>query len=152
MQQLILMEARTWIGTRFAHQGRCRATQTHSGGVDCLGLLMGIAGALGLADKHSNQLISHDRQDYSTTPNGDRLRDALSQALYPVADKHIALGDIALFSYEGNAQHLGIISDYHGGALGLIHAYAPAKRVVEHRLDTHWREKIAAAYRLPANY
>ncbi len=150
MQQQILTEARRWIGTRFAHQGRCRANGTHGGGVDCLGLLMGVAETLNLRDRHGKPLTSYDRHDYPTHPDGNRLAASLAEALHPLAPQDIAPADIVLLRYEGNPQHLGIVSDYSRMAYGLIHAYAPAHKVVEHVLDDHWRSRMAAAFRLPA--
>lgn len=38
-----------------------------------------------------------------------------------------------------------------GRIYGLIHAYAPARAVVEHPLDDYWRQKLVAAFRLPAS-
>ena len=38
MNDAIVTCARSWIGTRFHHQGRLKKTQSHKGGVDCLGL------------------------------------------------------------------------------------------------------------------
>jgi hypothetical protein len=148
LSQLIVTEARTWIGTGFAHQGRLRKTDTHSGGVDCLGLLIGIADALRLRDKQGLMIARQDRRDYTRCPDGEHLRAALADALMPVT--RLAMGTIALFSLEGNPQHVGIISDYHGGGYGLVHAYAPARKVVEHALDTCWQRRITALFCMPA--
>lgn len=147
MQEWIVSEARTWIGTRFCHQGRRKKSQADRGGVDCLGLLIGVAGALGLKDKHGYYLTSSDRLDYSKLPDGSQLRETLAGLLHEIAVDVVKAGDIALFRLDGNPQHLGIISDYKYG-LGVIHAYAPSRQVVEHRLDKSWQEKIVAAFRL----
>jgi hypothetical protein len=34
------------------------------------------------------------------------------------------------------------------GEMGMIHAYAPARKVVEHRYDPQWRRQTYAAYRI----
>ena len=125
-------------------------TTIHRGGVDCLGLLMGVAQALDLRDKYGVLLTTHDRHDYSTHPDGAALYHHLIHALYEIDTSLLQISDIALFAYEHNAQHLGIISSYDSQHLGVIHAYAPARHVVEHLLDTHWQNKMAAAFRLPA--
>jgi hypothetical protein len=39
---------------------------------------------------------------------------------------------------------MGIITD-----IGLIHAYAPARAVVEHALDGWWLDKLDSAFRIP---
>jgi uncharacterized protein YijF (DUF1287 family) len=76
------------------------------------------------------------------------LTNALHHALLsvPIADARV--GDIALFNMEGNPQHLGIISDYGGASLGIIHAYAPARAVVEHVLDASWQSRIIGVFRV----
>ncbi len=140
----IIQEARRWIGTRFAHQGRRRASQQDAGGVDCLGLLIGVADALTLRDKHGELLSRYDRRDYPKSPDGSTLQQALDRAL--VRTTISQPGMIALFSLERNPQHLGILSDYREGGLGLIHAYAPARKVVEHALDDSWRSRMVGCY------
>jgi hypothetical protein len=149
MQQKIMQEARAWLGTRFRHQGRCKRTDAHDGGVDCLGLLIGVAAALDLRDRHGALLTTHDRTDYPTHPDGGALQCALNRALYPIALNALTPADIALFAYERNPQHLGIITTYDTVSLGILHAYAPAKCVVEHTLDDSWQTKMIAAFRLP---
>ena len=144
----IVIEARTWIGTRFAHQGRAKRDAHFNGAVDCLGLLIGVAEALDLRDKYFAPLTTHDKQDYTRCPDGKTLERALHHALHPVPSASIQAGDIALFTMEGNPQHVGIITDYNSDAIGLIHAYAPARAVVEHVLDASWRERMIAAFRV----
>ena len=133
--------ARSWVGTRFHHQGRVKRSRSHRGGVDCLGLLVGVAGELALA------LASADERDYSHQPDHARLRRRLAELLKELPKAHMAPGDIVLLNIAGNPQHLGIVSD-DAQALGLIHAYAPAKAVVEHRLDGWWEARIEAVFRV----
>lgn len=116
-------------------------------GLDCLGLLLAVAGALDLRGRNGEALCCYDRTDYSKYPDGITLQSALSQALWPrEAGAAPEPGGIALFRLEGNPQHLAIISDYPGGGCGLIHAYAPLGRVVEHRLDHSWQRRLAGVY------
>ena len=37
-----LREARSWVGTRYVHQGRVKRNAHNLGGCDCLGLLVGV--------------------------------------------------------------------------------------------------------------
>jgi len=147
MTHLIVACARGWIGTRFHHQGRLRKTAEHAGGVDCLGLLAGVADELGLRGKNNEILSAADETDYSHQPDATRLRAKLVRLLEPVALGAIVPGDILLLRIEGSPQHLAIVSDCEEG-LGMIHAYAPARAVVEHRLDGWWQDKIEAAFRI----
>ena len=50
---MIVAEARTWLGVLWRHQGRTRA------GIDCVGLLVCVARALGLSDYDSTGYGRH---------------------------------------------------------------------------------------------
>lgn len=134
--------ARAHLGVRFAHQGRHAAT-----GLDCLGLLLVSAEAAGVSLRGLRPACLDDRQ-YGTRPDTDYLQAMLGQHLLPV--KQPEFGDVLLLRVEGRPQHLALVTDYPAeGELGMIHAYAIARRVVEHRLNAVWRANIAQVYRLP---
>jgi len=140
MQQALVAAARGWVGVKFHHQGR-----TREGGVDCLGLLVKVAEECGLAHE-GVALCSLDRVDYGRNPDTRGLQDMLARVARQVTA--YAAGDVVLLSIEGRAQHLALLADYpHAGELAMIHAYAPAHKVVEHRFDEAWRGRVAAAYR-----
>jgi hypothetical protein len=40
-----LTEAKSWLETQYHHQGRLKRTQNYLGGVDCIGLVIGICEA-----------------------------------------------------------------------------------------------------------
>ncbi len=143
----VVRAARGWLGTRFHHQGRIKKSHTHAGGVDCLGLLVGVAAELKLRQPEGLLLHEFDEQDYSHLPDTARLKCALDTLLLPLGSNPIQPADIVLLEVDGRAQHLGLISDYAGG-LGMIHAYAPARCVVEHALDEYWLSHLAGSYRL----
>jgi cell wall-associated NlpC family hydrolase len=142
----IVAAARGWLGTRFHHQGRLKKTPTHAGGVDCLGLLVGLAKELELCGRNGQKLAALDKVDYSHQPDVQRLRFALSAALCEVDKGEMQLGDVALMQIDGRAQHLAIISQLADDAR-IIHAYAPARAVVEHGLDALWLARIEALFR-----
>lgn len=140
--------ARGWIGTRFHHQGRQKATASHKGGVDCLGLLVGVARELGLKDRRADAMLSgYDARDYGHIPDGIALQNRLAQLLCPIDKTAIREGDIGLFRFDGNPQHVGIIGEGRAG-LTLIHAYAPARKVVETTLDESWKARLVAVFRV----
>lgn len=149
MTHPIVQCARGYLGTRFHHQGRLKKTASHHGGIDCLGLLIEVARELDLRDSTGKKLAAFDSTDYPHYPDTQELKRRLSQALTPVRITDITEGNIALFDIDDHPQHLGIISDYQS-SLGIIHAYAPARSVVEHILDTSWNQKLIAAYWLPS--
>jgi len=142
----IVENARGWLGTRFAHQGRRRACGSDGGGVDCLGLLVGVAAECKLT-KDGRLLAAYDELDYGHFPDEVRLFMALKACLHEVEQDDVRTADVLLLKIDGRAQHVGIVGEYAGGGLSLIHAYAPARRVVEHRLDAAWRQKMVAVFR-----
>ena len=191
----LLLSPKLVLGSapRFVHQGRRKKTATDPGGVDCLGLLIGVAASLDLKDCAGNPLAAADETEYSKLPDGLRLSERLAELLTPISIHDLQAGDIALFTLDNNPQHLGIISAYifsyplrgevpersaGGGGdwpegqvafqqtrsssdhphlasplqgeelFTLIHAYAPSRKVVEHRLDENWRNKIVEVFRL----
>jgi hypothetical protein len=142
----IVAAARGWLGTRFHHQGRLKKTATHKGGVDCLGLLVGIARELDLRYTDGTLLAELDRTDYTYFPDTNYLQQQLERVLCYVPLEGMAPGHVALVRIEQFPQHMAIISDLAGG-FGFIHSYAPARAVVEHTLDEYWRNRIARVYR-----
>ncbi len=153
----IVQEARSWIDTPFQHQGRMKGQA-----VDCLGLLVGIAKQLDLRSKDGSELAKWDCVTYGHYPDGDNLQRELSRHLQPILSYKISLGDekadidnirlsaadIGLFCIDGMAQHLAVFAIAPDGYLTIIHSYAPARKVVEHRLDSYWCAKLVAAYRI----
>lgn len=131
----IVTEARSWLGTRFHHQGRLKGV-----GCDCAGLVVGVAQALGLSD--------FDKTDYSRLPDGDMLRAVCDANMTGIALADVAPGDVLLFKFDQFPQHLAIVGEHPSGGLSIIHAYAPAHKVVEVRLDEGWVSRIVAAYRI----
>lgn len=144
----VVSAARGWIGTRFHHQGRLKASEGHSGGCDCLGLLVGVARELKLPAKNGMGLLADfDERGYGHLPDGRRLQAVLRDVLTAVDEPRP--GDVVLFRLERDPQHLAIVSDYAHGGLGLIHALAQNRRVVEHGFDALWRERVVEVYRIP---
>ena len=142
----IVEAARGWVGTRFGHQGRRKANGQDKGCVDCLGLLIGVAAECGLM-RDGVVLAAQDVRDYGHFPDQARLRMALEKHLQPQNKQAMQIGDVLLLRVDAMAQHVGVVGDYTGGGFSLIHAYAPARGVVEHRLDEQWRARIEAVYR-----
>lgn len=135
--------ARSFLGVRFAHQGRNPAS-----GLDCLGLLIATAEKAGISIDGFPPRMLDDRQ-YGHRPDTEYLQETLARYLQPVATAEI--GDVLLLRIHGRPQHLALVSDYPAvGEYGMIHAYAAARKVVEHRLDALWRQQIHCIYRLPA--
>jgi NlpC/P60 family putative phage cell wall peptidase len=132
MRDLIVAEARTWIGTRFHHQGRVKGA-----GVDCIGLAIGVGKVLGLVPPE------FDYNGYKRTPVGMTLVDVMRESglVDEVYETHP--GDILVFRVAHDPQHVAILSDCNT----LIHSYAQARKVCEARYDSVWREHFVTAFK-----
>ncbi len=126
-------KAREYVATRWHHQGRVKGV-----GVDCIGLVICVASDLGLGD--------FSAEGYGRLPTGGRLRAGLTDAFDTVAIADMQPGDVVLMRFAGEPQHVAILSDM-GGRLGMIHAHAAMRKVVEHGLDDVWRSRIVAVFR-----
>lgn len=145
----IVAEARTWLGTRFHHQGRVRKTATHPGGCDCIGLVVGVVRDLQIPSKQSGKFLhQYDYKNYSRLPDGKLFREMLEKYLTEIPIDETQPGDVLLFRFEKDPQHIAIVSDYKHGGLGLIHCYASSRKVVEHVLDDGWRNRMVAAFEI----
>lgn len=126
---MIVDIARSWIGTPFKHQGRIKGR-----GVDCIGLAVGISNELGVAVR--------DRHDYGRIPTGDDLLKALNEHGEEI-DK-MEVGAVVLMRMA-NTEHLAIISKVN--PVYIIHAYQPAGKVIEVRLDKKMERRVRKIYR-----
>jgi NlpC/P60 family putative phage cell wall peptidase len=131
----VVAAARGWLGTRWQHQASLRGVAC-----DCAGLVIGVARELGL--------VAVTPPAYDRRPDGVMLQALCDLHLARIALPTLQPGDVLLFRYETAPQHLAIVGDGPGYPT-MIHAHAPSRKVVEHRLDDAWRARIVAAYRLP---
>jgi cell wall-associated NlpC family hydrolase len=131
----IVVAARGWLGTPFHHQGRVKGA-----GVDCAGVIVEVARELGVGDV--------DVRGYGHRPDSRELEQLCREHMTPVALQDAAAGDVLLIMIDGAPQHLAFQTAI-GGERGMLHSYAPARRVVEHRIDQHWADRIVAAFELP---
>jgi len=138
----IVDAARSWIGTPFHHQGRIKTV-----GVDCLRLLIGVALELYLRDVEGVPLAAYDELSYGHMPDERNLYMKLQNVL--IETKALKSENIVLFEIDGAARHLGIIGSKNG-YFSIIHAYAPARKVIEHRLDEEWKAKIVKLFKVAA--
>lgn len=144
----VVAEARSWIGTAYLHQAELKGV-----GVDCGGLIRGVSVALGLIPENYKQMMPAEIHGYGRRPDGDLGRDLCDLYWNRIEPDSVQPADLVLCSYGkvGMPHHVGIIADYQGGGLSIIHALGPRgpKRVVEHRFDSVWRSRVIAAYSMP---
>lgn len=132
-----IAEARTWLGTPFHHQGRLKGV-----GVDCAGLVIGVARDLGLS--------TWDVDGYGMVPNGRHLRQLANSVMNQIPRAELSPGDVVLMKWVSFPQHVAIITPGAGlGGLGLLHSYAKIGKCLEHGLTQDWWDRIVQAYRIP---
>ena len=134
----VITEARSWVGVKFRHQGRTRE------GMDCAGLLLYVAREL--------ELSSIEPPPYRRVParvGNSTIQATCETHMRSIDARYMGPGDVALFAFFGRPWHLAIVAPYGTAELSIVHAYEPAGRVVQTRLDEVWRSRMVAAYALP---
>jgi cell wall-associated NlpC family hydrolase len=131
----IVTAARRWLGTAARHQGRVRGA-----GVDCVGIWIGIARDLGRPPPEIGW--------YGQFPHEADVRSWLDRNMVLAWDRSSDTdpnplpGQLGLFRWVGTAIHLAVIT----GAATMLHAYAPAGRVIEHPIAGGWMHRLVALY------
>jgi NlpC/P60 family putative phage cell wall peptidase len=122
-REQVVEEARTWLGTRWQHQASCKGVAT-----DCIGLVGGVALALGLqgAQEWADDPTLHA---YGPTPDPKVLLGGCDRFLVRIPLNSINLGDVLVMAFQTEPQHFGIVSQVDPPYV--IHAYALARKVVE---------------------
>jgi cell wall-associated NlpC family hydrolase len=147
----VVAQARSWLGTKYHHQGRLKKSAAGPGGVDCIGLVIGVIQELGIHDGDGFLLSGHDEKGYSTLPEGGRLELGIARHLRRVKPETMREGDLLLFKIWGEPQHIGLVTQYPNGGqekpLGVIHCHSRSGAVVEHILSDAWRRMIVGVYR-----
>lgn len=141
MEQKIVDCARSWLGTKFRYHGRLKKSETGAGGVDCLGLIVGVGGEIGAVCR-GQPIGNFDRLDYPKIMDKKSFEAHMDRVFPVIFSGGEKIGDIILFEYGVNLYHLGILTD-----MGVIHCHSTLRKVVEHRLDEFWLSKIRKFYR-----
>ncbi|MCC6489139.1 MAG: peptidase P60 [Candidatus Hydrogenedentes bacterium] len=136
----IVEQARAWIGTRYKHQGRVRGV-----GVDCIGLVGGVALAVGVPNARA-WADARDLHTYARTPDPTLLLGGCAQFFERTPAPRE--GDVLLFSLQGEPRHFAIITETRDGKPHrIVHAYAlmAVRGVCEQSLPIA-RAHVLAAY------
>lgn len=153
-QDAIIQSLLSWEHTKFKHQGRLKRTRKHKGGVDCIGLVVGVCADLELKTRNDSgvlvPLASYDQPNYSREPSRDQLQKALEHYCQPVDVEDMRVGDILLFTLNQWPQHAGIIFQSDANGIQFMHASEPVGWVIRSRFDLSWRKRLVAAYRFPS--
>lgn len=127
----MIAEAYTWLGTPFGHQGRVKGLA-----VDCAGLVIESARA--------TDLTALQITNYSEQSDEARFNALLHEHLQPIIFDARLPGDVLSFAPMLRHQHLGLLV----APELFLHAYALAPRkVIESRLNDHWRLRLRGVWR-----
>lgn len=137
----VIVEARTWLGTRWQHQACAKGA-----GVDCIHFVAGVARALGIAaaEEFFRTPAYHS---YGRAPDREMLLGACDRLLERIPLGTEAPGDVLVIRIANHPVHFGLLSGVN--PLRMIHAWLGAQCVVEHGLDAKWQRRVMRAYRLP---
>lgn len=136
----VVAEARRWIGTPHRHQQRMRGE-----GVDCVGLVIGVARALRIVPAW------FDVSGYPRQPDGSLLREC-HRHMRELQREDMQPGDVIVVAFGPEPQHMGIVGDYLHSGLSIIHAMdrpGGAGKVVEHRLVLGTQMRFVGVFALP---
>lgn len=146
MRAAVVAEARTWVGTPYAHQAALKGV-----GCDCGGLIRGAGEAAGVLA--IDPIVWKQVGNYGRMPNPNRMRETLELFLSEIAADQIDDGDIAWLAWrEDLPMHLAIRATGPNGPT-LIHALSDVGergRVVEHGFVAEWPDRVNSWWRYPA--
>ena len=140
LENRILTEARSWIGTPYIHQATSKGH-----GADCLGLIRGIWRTL---YGNEPQSIPDYTRDWDEVGRDEHLLAAANRWFEWMEPDHAQPGNLIVFRWKGSAvaKHVGILS----GIDRFIHAYERSG-VIETTLAPQWRRRIAGYFRFPSD-
>lgn len=128
-----------WEGTPFRHQHYQKGR-----GCDCLGLPRGVGMEVIGFDASVNNPLVKPFASYGHQPEPSKLFAALRLFCEEVPKEKAEPGDILVMRLNPGSppSHVGILlpNSY------VIHALASEGKVVRHRMDKRWKEKVVAAF------
>jgi cell wall-associated NlpC family hydrolase len=109
----VVKAARSWLGTPYIHQHRAKGH-----GVDCVGLVIGVARELGIVAP------DFDVNAYERTPDGSTMIAQCDRFMDRLHMDSVLPGNVLVYEFDRRLgpQHMGIVGDYYDGGLSLIQA------------------------------
>ena len=113
-------------------------------GVDCAGVVEGVALELGLVPGYHAELATRARRDYARSPDGT-MQQLLDQYLVQIPEDDRRPGDVALIAWARLPQHVAVFV----ARDRIVHAYETAGKVVEVSYAGSLRRATRQVYRFP---
>lgn len=132
----IVAMAKTFVGTKYRHQGRSEH------GLDCGGLMFRILNLLEFSD--------FDTFNYSRRPNVQEFTNAMKAGGFkriPMTD--LSNGDVLRMSVSGWPVHVAIYEVDEHCKEWYIHSYLPHRKVTRNPLTPGARQLISSVWRYP---
>lgn len=130
----IVAEAMKWKDVRWRHEGRNKS------GIDCVGLPVVVARALGISD--------YDFHGYAREPSDLQLLKHFRSVMREKLIIEVQPGDVIAFRDNRYPFHVGIIGEKYD-SLSVIHAYAARRKVVEELYNPEWSKLALACFEFP---
>jgi len=148
-RERIVACARTWLGTKFQHQGRRRGQ-----GLDCIGLPVMVAVELGIRLTDGSSATPYMFGDYCAQPiaRGARVQIECERLLVQKKIEDALPGDLLVMRIPSEPCHIAMLAELtfsRAKMTTIIHAYSGAKKVVEHIFDDRWRWRVCGAFYFP---
>ncbi|HEX3624759.1 MAG TPA: hypothetical protein VH280_04960 [Verrucomicrobiae bacterium] len=116
LRQMVIDEAKTWVGTKFHHEARVKGH-----GVDCGQMLIAVYGKFGFMPE--DYKLEHYPADFAMHRDREWYLEIVQEFAKEV-DKP-GPGDVVLFKWGRLYSHGGVVVDWPN----IIHAWAPAECV-----------------------
>jgi hypothetical protein len=133
IEDQIVAAAKGWLNVPYKHAGRSRF------GVDCAGLIVKVAHDVGLSD--------YDSVNYPRRPVPEDFLREMRDHLVPVPVDQMGHGHVAVFREPKHPCHTGIIEVDEAGRRWVIHAYAPARKVIREPLSSAREHNVVFVFR-----
>lgn len=139
LAQRLVIEARTWINTRYQEQGRLKHY-----GVDCVGFIVGVAKGAGVKDVEIPS-------NYTSSGDGAEMLRLLRQYMFLVPTEEMQPGDVLALCDQalqspGEPHHLVFVEEITPKTTFIIHSSEHGVR--RHRIDAAWKRRIHSCWRL----
>lgn len=133
-RDIVINKALEYVETPYKHQGRKKGI-----GVDCVGLIIGVATELNIFD------LNNDNTSYRMIPDGNLLMKKARENLVEKNINDLENGDVLVMTFDLYPQHFAFYYKKNNEEF-IIHSYSKIKKVLVQRYDQSWKDKTQFAF------